>query len=61
VIGLYLFLATLVAITYLCLVIKIGFLVGDKTLHTGFNFGFYMITVVSLILLPICVAIGIFA
>jgi len=58
--GLYIFLAVFAIIAYLCLVIKIGFWVGDIALGTGFDFGFYMITVVCLIALPVCVAIGIF-
>jgi hypothetical protein len=41
------------AITYVSLCVKVGFIVADATEDSGFQFGFYMITVLSLIALPI--------
>jgi len=45
--------AVIGVITYLCLCVKAGFIVSDLTEDTGFQFGFYMITGLSLIALPI--------
>ncbi len=50
----------IIAIGYLCLVFKIGFMVGDATEHTGFDVGFYMITICSLLALPFAIGIGIY-
>jgi len=59
-IGLYIFLGVFAIISYFCLAIKIAFLVGDMTKGTGFDFGYYMITAMCLIALPICILIGIY-
>jgi len=42
-------LAAIVVIALLCINVKIGFMVSDATENTGFNAGFYMITVIGLI------------
>ena len=50
--------ATVLGLTaYLCLAIKLGFWVGKKTESTGFDVGFYMMTVIGLITLPIAIAV----
>jgi hypothetical protein len=43
-------------IGYVCLAFKIGFMVSDATENTGFNAGFYAITVFGLLALPIAIA-----
>jgi len=43
---------------YLCLCIKIGFTIGDLARNTGFDFGFYMMTVATMVALPFAIFIG---
>jgi hypothetical protein len=44
------------AIGYLCLAFKIGSIVGEATEDTGFDYGFYLLTTVGLIALPLAIA-----
>lgn len=40
---------------YATVAFKIGFYVADKTEHTGFDIGFYIITMVIFIAMPIAI------
>lgn len=54
--------AAVVAITgYVCLCMKAGFMVADLTEDTGFDAGFYLMTVFGLVALPVAIIIGFFA
>ena len=48
--------AVIAAIGYICLAVKIGFIVGDVTEKTGFDAGFYAMTVFGLLALPFAIA-----
>lgn len=54
--ALLIVLVPVLAIGYLCLAVKIGFMVSEATEHTGFDAGFYMITVIGLTTLPLAAA-----
>lgn len=43
-------------IAYICMAIKVGFWVGDLTQNTGFDWGFYAITVVTILAIPFAIA-----
>lgn len=40
---------------YLCLSIKVGFIVADLTEDTGFDAGFYMMTVFGMLSAPVAI------
>ena len=46
---------------YISLSIKIGFMVGDATLWTGFDAGFYIMTVFAMLALPFAIYMEFFA
>lgn len=46
------------AVGYACLCIKAGLMVLIATERTGFNFGFYMMTVIGLLALPFAIFAG---
>lgn len=48
--------ATIFVIALLCATFKVGFIVSDMTEGTGFNVGFYMITVCGLLAAEISLA-----
>lgn len=43
-------------VAYICMAIKIGLWVGERTLNTGFDWGFYAITVVTILAIPFAIA-----
>ena len=50
-------LATVAAIVaYICMAVRVGFWVGDLTRNTGFDWGFYAITVVTILAIPFAIA-----
>jgi hypothetical protein len=58
------FLAVPIAIAViglLCLDVKIGFMVSEATENTGFDMGFYMMTVIGLIVAEVCAVVWLFS
>ncbi|SCY69745.1 hypothetical protein SAMN05660666_02531 [Novosphingobium aromaticivorans] len=45
-------------VLYISCAVKIGFIVADKTEGTGFDAGFYMLTVFGLIAMPIAALVS---
>ena len=43
-------------IAYICMAIRVGLWVGDLTQNTGFDWGFYAITVVTILAIPFAIA-----
>jgi bacteriorhodopsin len=43
-------------IAYICMAVKIGLWVGDRTTNTGFDWGFYAITTVTILAIPFAIA-----
>jgi bacteriorhodopsin len=41
---------------YICAAVRIGFWVGDLTENTGFAWGFYAVTVVTILAIPFAIA-----
>lgn len=46
---------------YIVLSVKIGFMVGDATINTGFDAGFYLMTVFGMLALPVAIYLEFFA
>ena len=46
---------------YIALSVKIGFMVGDATINTGFDTGFYLMTVFGMLALPVAIYLEFFA
>ena len=46
---------------YIVLSVKIGFMVGDATSGTGFDAGFYLMTVIGMFALPFAIYLEFFA
>ena len=42
-------------IAYICMAVRIGFWVGDLTRNTGFDWGFYAITTVTILAIPFAI------
>lgn len=58
-IALYFVLGIVGATAYVCAAVKVGFVVLNATEDTGFGVGFYAITVMGILALPIGVGIRI--
>lgn len=46
---------------YVVLSVKVGFMVGDATRNTGFDVGFYLMTVFGMMALPFAIYLEFFA
>ena len=55
-IALTIIVAVAAIIAYICMAVRVGLWVGDLTQNTGFDWGFYAITTVTILAIPFAIA-----